>query len=104
MHHHAVVSWLFQAANVAIVTGYLSVPFLVLPYLPLTRKVQLLGAGFFIGCAGTHGWMAVMGHDGLAWMLWHVVQAFCTWGFILTFRASLRRAQLRRRTGGGGPS
>ncbi|GGN39399.1 hypothetical protein FHR83_006725 [Actinoplanes campanulatus] len=102
MHHHIdAVSLLFQAANTAIVTGYLSVPFLVLPYLPLTRMVRLFGAGFFVGCAGSHTWMAVMGHDGWPWMLWHVAQAVCTWGFILAFRQMLRRAQQRR--GGGGP-
>lgn len=103
MHHHAdVVSVMFQAANIAIVAGYLSIPFLVLPYLPLPRWVQLVGAGFFVGCSGSHVWMAVMGHDSWMWMLWHLVQAVCTWGFILGFRATLRSAQKRRRPGGGG--
>jgi hypothetical protein len=105
VHHHAdVVSFLFQASNVAIGAGYLSVPFLVLPYLPLTRLVRLFGVGFFLGCAGSHVWMTVMGHDNTAWAAWHVGQAVCTWGFILTFRGTLRRAQLRRRPGGGGSS
>ena len=99
MHHIDAVSVLFQASNLLIVGGYLSVPFLVLPYLPLTKTVRVLGAGFFVGCAGTHGWMAVMGHDGWPWMAWHVAQAVCTWGFILTFRHMLRSAQQRR--GGG---
>jgi hypothetical protein len=102
VHHHSVASLLFQASNVAIVAGYLSIPFLVLPYLPLPRRIQLVGAGFFIGCAGTHVWMSVMGHDSWLWALWHLVQAGCTWGFILGFRSTLRSAHLRRRPGGGG--
>jgi hypothetical protein len=101
VHQHvSIVSILFQASNVAIVAGYLSVPFLVLPYLPLTRGLRFLGAGFFIGCAGSHLWLAAMGHDGWPWMVWHVAQAVCTWAFILAFRHTLRTAQQRR--GGGG--
>lgn len=104
LHHVDAVPALFQAANLVIAAGYLSVPFLVLPYLPLTRIVLLFGAGFFAGCSGTHLWMVFSGHHPVTWF-WtaeHVAQAICTWGFILAFRAMLRRAH-RRRTGGGGP-
>ncbi|GAA0494685.1 hypothetical protein Ade02nite_19910 [Paractinoplanes deccanensis] len=103
MHHnHGVLEALFSAANIVIVAGYLAVPFLVLPYLPLTRPVLLCGAGFFAGCAGTHAWMAfgtthTTGGWYTFWTVWHVVQALCTWGFILGFRHMLKEAQGRRR-------
>lgn len=107
MHHDTgVLPALFSAANIVIVAGYLGVPFLVLPYLPLTRAVKWCAAGFFLGCSGTHAWMAFGMHHqhGTAltfWTWWHVTQAFCTWGFILGFRRMLKAAQCRRRGGGG---
>ncbi len=105
MHENGILPALFAAANIIIVCGYLAVPFLVLPYLPLTRFVTVLAAGFFVGCSGTHGWMAIsMAHDSRGWFVfwtcWHLVQALCTWGFILTFRHMLQAAQCRRRGGG----
>lgn len=102
MHHHHVdaLRLVFLAANLAIAAGYASMPLLVLPYLRLDRRTLLYGMGFFAGCAGTHLWM-VFGdhHAGWAAAGWHVVQAVCTWGFILSFRSVLKAA--RRRTGGG---
>jgi hypothetical protein len=102
--HSGVLPALFSAANIVIVAGYLAVPFLVLRYLPLTRTCGYFGAGFFLGCAGTHTWMAFgMPHEhgsGLAfWTVWHCVQALCTWGFILGFRHMLKEAQGRRGEG-----
>jgi hypothetical protein len=104
MHHDSgILPALFSAANLIIVAGYLSVPFLVLPHLPLTRRVLVFGAGFFAGCAGSHAWMAfdhMHSHWLAFWTVWHVIQAACTWLFILYFRSMLKAAQNRR--GGGG--
>ena len=103
-HNDGIIANVLAASQIVIVCGYLSIPFLVLPYLPLSRTVTILAAGFFVGCAGTHSWMAIsMTHNGGGWLVfwacWHVVQAFCTWGFILTFRGMLRAAQQHRRGG-----
>jgi hypothetical protein len=92
---------LFSAANIVIVAGYVAVPFLVLPYLPLTGRVKWLAAGFFVGCAGSHTWMAFGLHQPVGawlvfWTIWHLLQALCTWGFILGFRHMLKEAQARR--------
>lgn len=102
MHHDSgVLPALFSAANIVIVCGYLAVPFLVLPYLPLTRLVTVCGSGFFLGCAGSHAWMAFCMHHSMHWFGfwagWHCLQALCTWGFILGFRSMLKEAQGRRR-------
>ncbi len=101
MHSHSfgLVDILFQAANLTIAAGYLSVPFLVLRDLPLSTSVKLTGAGFFVGCMGTHLWM-VFGHAHHATWWWtaeHVAQACFTWAFILIFTRDLRRAQRMRR-------
>jgi hypothetical protein len=100
-HDGGVLPALFSAANIIIVCGYLAIPLLVLPYLPLTRLVKVCAAGFFAGCAGTHTWMAFgMHHINGGWLAfwtcWHIAQAFCTWGFILGFRHMLKEAQGRR--------
>lgn len=105
-HDHVnLLSVLFVIANASIAIGYLSVPFLVLRYLPLTRVVLFWGAVFFLGCAGTHAGMALFAHGdpGLFWAVEHVVQAIGTWGFIITFHRMLRAADARRhhRSGGG---
>jgi len=104
MHHVDLWTLLFVAANLVIAAGYLSVPFLVLPYLPLTRTVKVFGVGLFLGCFGTHVWM-LFGHGRPhpLWVVEHVVQAVCTWGFILSFRHMLRSAMGRRRGGGSRP-
>lgn len=103
MHEHATGwAYAFIAANTLIAAGYVSVPFLVLPYLPLTRLVTVFGAGLFGGCALTHLYMiTVHPHASPVWVWLHLLQAICTWGFVLAFRHMLRRAQ-QRRTGGGG--
>ncbi len=100
MHNHGgAAQALFVVANLAIAAGYLSVPLLVLPYLPISRAALLSGAGFFLGCMGTHLWMAFGGHLDATWF-WtveHILQAVCTWGFIITFHVLLRRAHAIRR-------
>lgn len=102
MHDHdGAAQLLFYIANAVIAAGYAAIPFMVLPYLPLTRKVMLFGAGFLLGCAGTHVWMVFGGHHhgGWFWIIEHSVQAVCTWGFIITFHRMLRAADRVRRLG-----
>jgi hypothetical protein len=104
MHDHGgVAHTLFVVANLAIAAGYLSVPFLVLPYLPISRAVLIAGAGFFLGCMGSHLWMAYGHgqHTNWFWTAEHLVQAACTWAFILLFRHHLRRAHALRRQSRG---
>ncbi len=100
MHDHGGVAHiLFVVANLVIAAGYLSVPLLVLPYLPISRGALLTGAGFFLGCMGSHLWMAFSGvhHADWIWTTEHALQAACTWAFILIFRGDLRRAHALRR-------
>jgi hypothetical protein len=99
-HPSAHLTHLFLIANVVIAAGYAAIPVLVLPYLPLTRTAMVFGAGFLLGCAGTHLWM-VLGdhhHGGWFWTGEHLVQAICTWGFIITFHRMLRAAGRQRRS------
>lgn len=100
-HHFDLLATLFTTANIAIAVGYLSVPFLVLRYLPLTKLVLFWGAVFFLGCSGTHIGMALFMHHvtSLFWTVEHVLQAIGTWGFIISFTRMLRAAAARR--GGG---
>ncbi len=104
MHDHGgVAQTVFVVANLAIAAGYLSVPFLVLPYLPISRAALLAGGGFFLGCMGTHLWMAFgdSHHTNWFWTAEHLIQATCTWAFILLFRQNLQQAHaLRRRSRG----
>ncbi len=100
MHHHAhpvptFCIFLFQAANIAIALGYAAVPLFVLRWLNLTRSTLLLGAGFFASCAGTHLWMGLTNAHPITfwWTVEHVIQAICTWGFIMKFGLDLRRAR-----------
>lgn len=95
----------FAVANLIIAAGYVSVPFLVLRYLPLTRTVLLWGAGFLLGGAGTRLALALLVSGdgaGLFWTLEHVFEAICAWGFVLTFHRMLRAANQRRTRAGGG--
>lgn len=101
MHLHGFAGVLNAVANVVIVLGYLLVPFTVLKYLPLTRRVRCAGALFFITCAFTHLSMA-FGFDDSRWMVAnHVVQAFAVlWfvgGFWLLLREVTRQAEEKRR-------
>lgn len=89
------------AANLAIVFGYLLVPFTVLRYLPLTLSVRIAGGLFFFTCAMTHLAMA-FGYEHAAWVVVnHVVQAAAVMWFVLGFwlllRAAVRRAEAKRR-------
>ncbi len=101
MHAHSgVIDILFVVANLVIAAGYGSIPFLVLPYIRLSRTALGFGGGFFTLCGLTHVGMAFgASHLPTSW-LWtveHVAQAVCTWGFIITFHLLLRRAnQLRQ--------
>ncbi len=110
MHHHDTYGALFAVANLAIAAGYGSIPFLVLPFIRLTTPVLLFGAGFFLTCGGLHLGM-VFGHShvsaSLFWTVEHIVQAICTWGFIVGFHLLLRRAhalRIKLKEPPGGPS
>ncbi len=83
-------------ANLLIVCGYVLVPFLWLPYLPLTRPVLVSGTVFFLTCAFTHLSMA-LGFVHRPWMVInHVVQAAAVFGFVIGFSRLLRRATALR--------
>lgn len=92
---------LYVLANLAIAAGYLAVPALVLPYLPLRRATIIFGAVFFLGCTGSHLDMVLDvlfrwgHHPPVGWvdMAWHIVQAIGTWGFIVLFRLELVKAK-----------
>jgi hypothetical protein len=91
----------YVVANLAIALGYVAVPALVLPHLPLRRRTIAFGVLFFVGCFGSHAdmiWDVLHGshhHPPVGWFAvgWHVAQAVGTWGFILLFRAELAAAQ-----------
>ncbi len=99
MHDHGgVAHTLFVVANLVIAGGYVAIPFLVLPYIRLTKTAVLFGAGFFALCGFTHIGMAFDNHLNGTWF-WtveHIAQAVCTWGFIITFHVLLRRAHALR--------
>ncbi len=101
MHRHAdPADWINLVANLAIVIGYVLVPFTVLRYLPLTRTVLVSGSFFFGLCALTHVAMA-FGFTHTLLMVWvHVAQAVAVIAFVLGFHRLLRDAGRRR--GGGG--
>ncbi len=96
----ATLQALFIAANVIIFAGYFMVPFVFLRFIRLDRATLLVGAGFFALCGITHVGMA-FGHSHIRinvwWTLEHLLQAACTWGFILLFGRLLHRADQRRR-------
>lgn len=100
MHHSDLsATWVLvnTIANVAIVTGYVLVPFTVLRYLPLTRSVLASGTMFFLTCAITHLSMAFnfIGEEVL--VVNHVVQGASVILFVSGFFSLLRKAdQLRR--------
>lgn len=87
-------------ANLLIVVGYLLVPFIWLPYLPLTRPVLISGTLFFLTCAMTHVSL-VFRFEHHPWMtLNHVAQAVAVLWFVIGFARLLRRADSIRRDGG----
>jgi len=87
-------------ANLLIVAGYVLVPFLWLPYLPVTKSVLFSGVGFFLTCAMTHLAMA-LGIEHQHWMvLNHLVQAAAVLYFVIGFSSLLRRAERLQRRGG----
>lgn len=79
-------------ANLAIVAGYVLVPFTVLRFLPLTRPVLISGGIFFVTCATTHAGMAFGFSHSLFMVANHVVQAFAVLFFVTGFYRLLRRA------------
>lgn len=87
-------------ANLVIVSGYLLVPALWLPWLPLKRWVLLSAAVFFITCAITHLGIAFHADHYSPWMLTnHVVQAVSVMAFVTGFGAQLRAAHDKARAG-----
>ncbi len=80
-------------ANIVIVSGYLLVPALWLPFLPLTKSVATGGAVFFLTCAITHLALAFHWDHGAGWLIAnHVVQAISVMVFVLGFSRLLRNA------------
>ncbi len=87
-------------ANLLIVAGYVLVPFLWLPYLPVTKPVLISGVGFFLTCATTHLAMA-LGVEHARWMVInHLSQAAELLYFVVGFASLLRRAERLQRRGG----
>ncbi len=83
-------------ANIVIVCGYLLVPALWLPWLPLKRWVLLAGAVFFLTCALTHLALAFDLSHTSEWMVVnHVVQAISVMLFVTGFGSQLRAAHNR---------
>lgn len=84
-------------ANFIIVAGYLLVPALWLPYLPLTRFVLWSGVIFFGTCALTHLALAFhWDHGSNLLVLNHIVQAISVMCFVTGFSKLLRKAKERQ--------
>ncbi len=101
MHEHDLTAgWLVanQIANVAIVAGYVLVPFTVLRYLPLAKNVLVAGAFFFITCAITHLSMIFHPVHSVGMVVNHLIQAVSVIWFVSGFFVLLRRADLLSRT------
>lgn len=102
MHHHEPASnWLslvFVISNLAIVAGYIAVPFTLLGRkMPMTRHVRIAGIFFFATCAVTHLSMAFWWP--VTWLLIvnHTAQACAVWYFVIGFSRLIREAEVRRR-------
>ncbi len=82
--------------NLAIVAGYVCVPFMWLPYLPLTKPVLAGGVIFFLTCAISHLGMAFH-FEHNTWMIVvnHGFQAVSVFVFIFGFSRMLRDAHRR---------
>ncbi len=84
-------------ANIVIVSGYVLVPALWLPWLPLTKPVLVGGAVFFVTCAITHLALAFHWSHSSGWMIAnHLIQAVSVMVFVTGFSRLLRAAHLRR--------
>ncbi len=93
------------AANVIIVCGYLLVPALWLPWLPLKRWVLIAGAVFFLTCAITHLALAFhLDHDSNWMVANHLIQGVAVILFVTGFGAQLRAAHQMARDTGEDPS
>lgn len=86
-------------SNLVIVAGYILVPFLWLPYLPLTKPVLISGTMFFLTCAFTHVSMAFGFEHHPLMVLNHVVQAVAVMAFVIGFARLLRKAYIARKEG-----
>lgn len=92
----------FEAANLAIVLGYLVLALYLAPRLDVRYKRTKMGGAFFFAlCAATHLGLTVRTHYGWefdgdhpAWLAVHILQAFAVWLFI----DGLYREYVDRRT------
>lgn len=101
MHEHDLTQgWMLvnTLANIAIVAGYVLVPFTVLRYLPLTKNVLFAGTLFFLTCALTHISMAFDFVGSEIMVFNHVIQAGAVGWFVIGFFLLLRKAALLRKT------
>lgn len=97
VHPNPTALALFLAANVIIGLGYLTIAvgwvrFLRYARTPRSRWAMAAVAGFFGGCVGTHIMVLQMPHASWFWVVWHAVQAVCTWGSIVLGSLILRDA------------
>lgn len=89
-------AYAFIATTTAIAAGYVSVPFLVLAYLPIGRWTLLFGSAMFGAAALTAMWvMTVHPWASPTWVAIHAGSAVCTWAFILAFWRRLARTRPR---------
>ncbi len=83
--------------NLAIVAGYVCVPILWLPYLPLTKTVLAGGVIFFLTCAISHLGMAFhFQHNTAMVVVNHGLQAVSVFVFIFGFSKMLRDAHRKK--------
>lgn len=104
MHHQPDwPTYLNAFANLAIVGGYILIPFTVLRHIPLTPFVRTAGMIFFMTCAATHAAMAFGAEHH--WLLYanHILQAGAVWFFVTGFARLVGAANRRRARRGGEP-
>lgn len=98
--------------NLVIVAGYLAVPATALRLIPMRPFVRAAGVIFFLTCATTHVFMALVplnehhhstaGGGSLLWVMLvnHAVQSIAVWVFVLGLAEAVRDALARRRAVG----
>lgn len=100
VHHtqHGTVELVYTLANFAVFAAYVTVPMTKTGRsIPMTTRVRVAGALFFLTCGFTHLSMT------LRWSnLWietavDVLQACAAWYFVLGFSSLVRAAGARRR-------
>lgn len=101
MHEHrttSVLTLVFVLSNLAIVAGYLAVPFTKLGRrIPMTAGVRVAGMLFFATCAITHLAMAMFWPLRWPLIVDHIVQAAAVWYFVLGFSKLIAEAEVMRR-------